>query len=145
MNKINNHKIIKYLIVFNNSLCRIFIILFNDFLSGILQLNRKYHWLVGSLIYMLLNSIVPLYYIFTGQPAKIYNEGTFNSENLEFVTFGASFRLSVYLFLFVLIVFIIKQLSLEWKISEIDYKKNERLQQLDDLLESHTIENDRNK
>lgn len=140
MNKKNN-KITSYLIICNNSLYRVLIILFNDFLSGILQLNRKYHWLVGTLIYMLLNSIVPLYYIFIGQPEKIYKEGTFNSETSEFVTFGASFRLSVYLFLFALFIFIIKQLLLEWKKSEVDYTRKERLQQLNDLMESHIEKN----
>lgn len=41
-------------------ICQVFIQLFNDLMYSIMNSNKKYHWLVGTFLHMLINSIIPL-------------------------------------------------------------------------------------
>lgn len=90
-------------------ICQVFIQLFNDLICSIMNSNKKYHWLIGTFLFMLINSITPLYYLFIGDINKIIKEGSYNTETTDFVTYYTSFRVSVYIFITTIIIFIIRQ------------------------------------
>ena len=52
--------------VFINSVVQIFSCITKDIIDSILNMNKKYHWLIGAFLYLLINSIIPLYYLFIG-------------------------------------------------------------------------------
>lgn len=95
--------------VFINSVVKIFSCITKDIIDSILNMNKKYHWLIGTFLYMLINSIIPLYYLFIGDINKIFKEGSYNTETTDFVTYYTSFKFSVYIFLITFIIFIIRQ------------------------------------
>lgn len=95
--------------VFINSVGKIFSCITKDIIDSISSMNKKYHWLVGTFLYMLINSIIPLYYLFIGDINKIFKEGSYNTETTDFVTYYTSFKFSVYIFLITFIIFIIRQ------------------------------------
>ena len=95
--------------VFINSVVQIFSCITKDIIDSILNMNKKYHWLIGAFLYLLINSIIPLYYLFIGDINKIFKEGSYNTETTDFVTYYTSFRVSVYIFITTIIIFIIRQ------------------------------------
>lgn len=95
--------------VFIDSVVKIFSSITKDIIDSILNMNKKYHWLVGTFLFMLINSITPLYYLFIGDINKIIKEGSYNTETTDFVTYYTSFRVSVYIFITTIIIFIIRQ------------------------------------
>lgn len=121
------------------SISELFSSLFTDFLNIIIRSNKKYHWIVGGFLYMLANSVIPLYYIFTDNFDGLKKEGSVDYESGDFVTYLNSFKLSVYIFLIISIIFIFIELRklrgpvIEW----INRKK--RLEQLDNLLDKYTL------
>lgn len=93
--------------VFINSVVKIFSCITKDIIDSILSMNKKYHWLIGTFLYMLINSIIPLYCLFIGDINKIFKEGSYRTT--DFVTYYTSFKFSVYIFLITFIIFIIRQ------------------------------------
>lgn len=127
------------------SLTEVFIMLFNDIFKTIVNSHKKYHWLMGTFLYMLLNSMVPLYYLFTNDITKIYTSGNFNSESGDYITYIELFKSSVLIFLLTLCIFAVKQFILLKKDVRESYTKKKRAEQLDYLLENYTIDPEEKK
>lgn len=116
--------------------------LFNDLFNSIVNSRKEYHVLIGGFVYLILSSMFPLYYVFVGDINGLYNDGSFNSESGEFVTYLSMFKFSVYIFIICIIYFFIKQyLNIRGDIKKYLIRET-RKKQLDNLLETHTIPKD---
>lgn len=116
--------------------------LFNDFFNTIAKSRKEYHVLIGGFVYLILSSIFPLYYVFVGDIDGLYNDGSFNSESGDFVTYLSIFKFSVYIFIICIIYFFFKQyLNIRGDIKKYLIRET-RKKQFNNLLETHTIPED---